>query len=223
MTLIRHIHRYAARKPQAKQALVLCGFGGSIWQVRRLVRVLQNDGYTVTALDFPKSVLDSGNPALLPELVDEVMAFAEDEKSNTSEPIVLVGISLGALIALNVLRRSPHFTRGILITGGDIVKIARKLYGNAWPQSYQAHVQQWHGVNMYTEPQLLAGKQLLFVLPRKDHLIDSTDIHREVRVQQEAGNKLILIERHSFGHIGTIIEETIIFPRRIRAYMKRLT
>jgi len=32
----------------------------------------------------------------------------------------------------------------------------------------------------------------------------------------------MLVERHSLGHIGTIIEETILFPKRILGYIARV-
>jgi hypothetical protein len=69
----------------------------------------------------------------------------------------------------------------------------------------------------------LRGKRLLFVLPAKDNLIDTSDVYSEVMLQNKAGNHLMLIERHSFGHIGTIIEETVLFPKRVLAYIEHIT
>lgn len=223
MSLINNRRRYPSKQANAKPALVMCGFGGSIWQVKRLIRTLNRAGYDVAALDFPEAVLSSGDPKQLLALVDEVVQFAEDEAKKTDEPILLVGISLGALIALNILRRSQRFHEGVLITGGDIVKIARKLCPKVWqPLAHEEHKALWQSVNMYTDPKLLADKHLLFVLPKRDKLIEIPDIHKETATQQQAGNDLTLVQRGAFGHVGTIVEETILFPGRTLEYIEQV-
>jgi alpha-beta hydrolase superfamily lysophospholipase len=223
MDLIKNIKVYPSKKQEDKYILLMCGFGGSIWQTRRLIRKLNNAGYYVTALDFPEKVLSSGEPYLLPELVKQVVTFAEREAKRINKKILLVGISLGALISLNILRRSAMFEEAVMITGGDIVKVSQNLYGSKiWPQSYKELAKQWKSVNMYTEPKYLKGKRMLFVLPSKDKLIDPDDVRNEVHIQNEAGNKLILLERHKLGHKGTIIEETILFPGRVLQYINQV-
>jgi hypothetical protein len=47
-------------------------------------------------------------------------------------------------------------------------------------------------------------------------------VRQEVSVQNDAGNVLLLVERHSLGHVGTIIEETTLFPKRILGYIARV-
>ncbi len=223
MSLIKTRRFYPSKVSNSQEVLLLCGFGGSVWQTRRLVAVLRRSGYNVTALDFPKEVLSTGNAQLLPQLINEVVDFAEAMAKAKNKPILLVGISLGALITLNILRRSAQFREGVLVTGGDIVKVAQGIYGHkVWPQSYQELAHKWQDINMYTQPAQLAGKRLLFVLPANDRLIDTADIHREVALQNDAGNHLVVVTRHSFGHVGTIIEETILFPKRILAYIAQV-
>jgi pimeloyl-ACP methyl ester carboxylesterase len=220
---IQHVRTYPSRLPDAKPALLLCGFGGNIWQVKRLITTLNRMGYDVTALDFSKQVLSKGDPKLLPSLVQEVTDFAEQKANESKQPILLVGISLGALLSLNIMRRSKQFTRGVMITGGDIVKVAQRLYGaKVWPQSYKTLAQQWENINMYTKPALLEGKHLLFVLPKRDKLIDVEDVRNEVAAQRAYGNDLTLIERRAFGHIGTIIEEAILLPYRTIKYVQHV-
>ncbi len=220
-TLIRSKKRFPAKHPTGKQAILLCGFFGAVWQTKRLITLLNKKGYDVTALDFRVDVLKRGDPRLLPELVDEVVAFAENEARKTEDKILLVGISLGALLSLNIVRRSPLYDHAVLITGGDIVKVAQKIYGTkAWPQSYETLARTWSDVNMYTEPKLLSGKRLIFVLPARDKLIDTTDVLKEVNRQLAAGNQLVLVQRGMFGHVGTIIAETVLFPKRVLQYIK---
>ena len=63
---------------------------------------------------------------------------------------------------------------------------------------------------------------MLFVLPSKDKLIDPAEVLSEINLQIEAGNTLELVERGLFGHVGTIIEETVLFPGRIKGYIAKV-
>lgn len=223
MSLIQNSKRFSSKKLHAQKVILLCGFGGAIWQTRRLTSVLNKAGYDVTALDFSKEVLSKGNPALLPKLVNEVVAFVEDEARKTDQEILLIGISLGSLLSLNILRRSKLFSTAIMLTGGNIVTVAHNIYGHTvWPQSAEELSELWKSVNIFTGPEHLSGKKALFVLPTKDKLIDTSEVLAEVRRQTQAGNSLKLIQRGSFGHIGTIIEETVLHPRRILDYIKQV-
>jgi len=223
MSFIKTVRTYPAKGRKHKAAFVLCGFGGSVWQTRRLVNVLRRAGYDVTAFDFSEDVLSRGDATALPALVDEMVAAAEGRAKALNKPVLLVGISLGALISLNIMRRSPLFTQSVMITGGDIVKVAQRIYGpKVWPQSYDQLARLWRRVNIYSSPKELAGKHLLFVLPANDKLIDPDDVRGEIRAQTDAGNHLLLLERRPFGHVGTIIEETILFPRRILKYVRQV-
>lgn len=223
MKFVKHIREFPAKRPAGKRALVMCGFGGSIWQLKRLITTLTRDGYEVTALDFSEEVLSAGDPTFLPELVDEVVTFADDRAKHSKKPILLVGVSLGALISLNILRRSKYFDRSVMITGGDIVKVAQRLYGEkVWPRSYDELAKVWQHINMYSDPKELIGKRLLFVPPVNDRLIDVADVRNEVARQNTAGNSIKLIERRPFGHVGTIAQEAVVFPKRTLEYIKQL-
>jgi len=217
------VRYFPTKAKNPKHVILLCGFGGAIWQTRRLRNVLNRAGYNITALDFPKRVLSEGNPKLLPQLVDEVVDFVEKEAAKSSQKILLVGISLGSLLSLNIFRRTTTFNEAIMITGGNIVTVAQNIYGHvAWPQSHEELSKLWQEVNIFTDPELLSGKHALFVLPTKDKLIDTSEVVTEIEAQRNAGNDLTLIRRNSFGHVGTIIEETILFPSRILSYIEKL-
>lgn len=223
MALIQNIKHFPSKKPSRKRAILLCGFGGAIWQTKRLIAKLNRAGYDITALDFPKRVLNLGDPKLLPQLVDEVVAFVEDEAKRTGDKILLIGISLGSLLALNIFRRSNMYDTGVLITGGNIVEVAQNIYGpKVWPQTHEELSKLWKDVNIYTDPKLLKGKRMLFVLPAKDKLIDTKEVLAEITLQSEAGNTIELVERGSFGHVGTIIEETVLFPGRVLGYIDKV-
>jgi len=180
-------------------------------------------GYNVTALDFPKSVLSSGDSKALPNLVNEVVAFAEKAASKTDKEILLVGISLGSLLSLNIFRRSKRFKKAVMVTGGNIVTVAKNIYGDKiWPQNHAELSRLWRDINIHSDPRSLEGKRAIFILPTNDKLIDTTEVLGEIDKQNQAGNSIELVKRASYGHIGTIIEETILHPRRILSYIKQL-
>jgi hypothetical protein len=77
-------------------------------------------------------------------------------------------------------------------------------------------------VNIWTDPKKLVGKRMLFVLPTRDKLIDTSEVLAEIQAQNKAGNRIQLVERTHFGHVGTIIEETILHPKRILGYIELL-
>jgi len=223
MSLISNIRYFPSKVANPKKIILMCGFGGAIWQTRRLTAVLNKAGYDVTALDFPKEVLSKGDPTLLPAMIDEVVAFVDTEAQKTDQKILLVGISLGSLLSLNIFRRSQRFDRAIMITGGNIVTVAQNIFGRKiWPQSHDELSKLWQGVNIFTDPALLSGKRALFVLPMRDKLIDTSEVLAEIDRQNAAGNSILLVARRPFGHIGTIIEETVLFPRRTLSYIDHL-
>lgn len=202
--------------------LLLAWFGGRVWQLRRMVKVLNRAGYDVTALDFPKHVLSAGDQTLLPAMADEVTEFAKGFARECSQPPLLIGVSIGGLMALNIVRRLPEYPEAILITGGDIAKSAPKFYKRAWRHSYEDLAEAWKDVNMYTDPTAVRSKRILFVMHRSSVLIDSDDVREEIAKQQRAGTDITLVERKMFGHIGTIFEETVLRPERLLDYISRV-
>lgn len=214
---------FQSAQSAGKTVFLLCGFGGRIYQTQRLVHVLLRAGYDVYALDFSKDSLASGDSDVLLELANEVSTYIEEKtKDLSSDKVLLIGISLGALLSLNVIRRSMRLKKAVLITGGDIVKIAQKLYPKKWTQSYKELAETWRQVNMYSDVENLKGKRFLFVLHPSSKMIDAQDAYAEIRRQTDAGNTLLLVERPKYDHTGTIIDETIIYPKRVLTYIKQL-
>lgn len=210
---------YESPQPNAKPLLLMCGLWGSVWQMRRLIRTLNNAGYDVTALAFTNKIITSGDPQLMIDLVDQVVDFADKLARENTQPVELVGVSFGALLALNIVRRLPAYKRGVLITGGDIAKIVHWFVPWKWRMPYSELANVWQELNMYSEPSELRGKHLLFVLHSKGRMIDPSDAIREIAKHRQAGNQVIVVERHRFGHIGTIVEETILRPARVLEHL----
>lgn len=221
--MIRSVQHYKTKRSNGKIVFLLCGFGGRIWQTKRLIGVLNRAGYTVCAMDFSKDSLASGDTTILTNLVTEVCKFIETETKDVDpHDVLLVGISLGALLSLNVIRRSNRLFKAVLITGGDIAKIAQKLYPKKWPQSHESLAQEWQANNMYSKVDELRSKKLLFVLHLSSKLIDAQDAYREIEHQNTAGNTLLMVERTKFDHVGTIIDETVLHPSRVLEYIQKV-
>ncbi len=223
MGYITAVKDFTSPKPNPKPILLFCGFGGRIWQTKRLINLLLKHGYNVRAVDYTTDVLTKGDPNMLIGLIAEARAEAARFIEDVKQPVLLLGISLGVLVAVNIMRRDQRFTRAVSITGGDIVKVAHRAQGpKIWPQTYEQLAKIWESVNMYTDPAALRHTTTVMVLPTRDRLIDPDDVRAEVAKQTAAGNRMQLVERHIFGHIGTIIMETVIFPRRVLHYIAML-
>jgi len=210
--------------------LLMAGYGGKVWQLGRLTSVLLEAGYNVTAIDYDDIVLSSGDPQMLLDLTEEVCQQARRTLEQYKLPVLCVGFSLGALLSLNVMRRDTAFRRGVWITGGDIVKVAQRLYGKkVWPQPYAELASAWRTVNMYSDPPL-HDVSAVMILPTHDRLIDPDDVRSEVaKQQQDASNNITLIEHNRYrltglkgAHVGTIVEESVLFPERVLKYIKML-
>ncbi len=221
-SLIKTRKVYKSHHAGAKPLLLMCGLWGSIWQMRLLIRALNKAGYDVTALDFSSKIITSGNPQDMIQLVHEVVDFADNLQKTEKRPIELVGVSFGALLSLNIVRRLPAYKRSVLVTGGDIAKIIQWFVPWKWKMPYAELATEWKNLNMYSEPSELAGKELLFVLHHKGRMIDPGDAVTEIRKHTEAGNHITVIERQRFGHIGTIVEETIINPKRVLQHLRKV-
>ena len=219
MKYVTTVKDYGFDVPRQKYALVICGHGGKVWQTKRLVRTLRGDGYAVEVIDHIPDTLSNGDPLMLPGLIEEVYGLAVALRERVKQPILIVGFSLGALIATNIVRRDKKFEKAVLITGGDIAKAVLRLpTKDQWVQSYEELAEMWKPVNMYSEPGSLDHASIVMILPVRDQLIDPED----VRVEAKKHKKFILIEPRHFAHAGTVVDETILRPKRILKYIQML-
>lgn len=208
-----------------KLAIVIAPYTGKIKHHTRLRRLLNRNGYDVLLFDYGKEVLESGDASLLPELVQQIKNHAEEiikRNSNYQGKGMLIGSSLGALIALNILRSSSQFNKAILITGGDIAKVAQKFYPHVWKRSYAQLADDWSEVNMYTRTEDLEGKKALMVIAKRDRIADPSDVIKEAQKHHMYGNDFILLTKKGLGHGKRVIYETMLYPRYILKYIAKL-
>jgi pimeloyl-ACP methyl ester carboxylesterase len=223
MTHITAIKDYKPRHPNGKTILLLSPHSGKIWQARRLISVLQKAGYFIRAMDFSTEPLASGNPQLLPDLINEVHAQAVKLRQQAGNEITLIGFSLGGLVSLNILRRDKQFYRAVLITGGDIAKaVHRQDTKHNWHHPYDELAELWKDVNLYSDPADLKHTSLVMLISSKDELVLPEDVRAEAAKQTKAGVSYRLLESHTRGHTGTIVEEMILHPKRMLRYIDML-
>jgi pimeloyl-ACP methyl ester carboxylesterase len=118
--------------PDAPVFVLVHGLGLSHLSFSRLARVLAQHG-TVLAPDLPgfgaapgprrRLDVDQLTEALLPRL-DDVTA-SQMERA----PLVVVGHSLGAEIAVEVARRRPHSVRALVLVGPVVDRVAASAFG----------------------------------------------------------------------------------------------
>jgi hypothetical protein len=223
ISYLKTIRDFRCKGPHPKQIFLICGFGGKIWQTKRLINLLLKNGYNVRAIDYTRDVLTKGDPQMLVDLIEELHAEAVLFQAEVKQPVLLLGISMGVLASVNIIRRDERFSRAVMITGGDMVKCAQRSQGpRVWPQSYEELARLWESVNMYSDPTTLTRINSIMVLPTADKLVDPVDVRNEIASQNKAGNNMKLIERHIFGHVGTIFVETVLFPKRVLRYIAML-
>lgn len=219
MKYVTTVKDYGFDKPSPKYVLVICGHGGKVWQTKRLVRTLMRDGYAVKVVDHTADTLSTGDPSMLPGLIDEVYDLAVEFQENVKAPVLIIGFSLGGLIAMNIVRKDKRFDRAIFITGGDIAKAVLRLSSkDVWPQSYEELAKIWEPVNMYSQAGALDHASMVMIFPIKDQLVDIEDVRNEAKKHK----RFVLIEPRHFAHAGTVVDETILRPKRVLKYIRML-
>jgi pimeloyl-ACP methyl ester carboxylesterase len=212
MQFIRSITHLEPKNPNGRTIVYMHGYGGFIWQARRQLKVLKEDGYKIVALDF-KLILRSHNPQDLIDLMDEVNALFVEEKL-IDPNLIMVGISLGGLVGYNMIRRHAELTKLIVITGGNIALLpSDRSLNKKWKTTREQLTNKWERVNMATKVGLLKGKHIIMFLPLRDKLINPEEVVNEFDLHQDY-NRVELI-RTKGGHFRTIITQTILSPKKL--------
>lgn len=107
--------RYFLRRGEEAPLVLVHGLGGAACNWTPLVQLLGRR-YPLLVPDLPGHAGSSPLPATprLDPLADRLLLVAERERLG---PAVLVGHSLGALVALRAARRSPASVRGLVLAG----------------------------------------------------------------------------------------------------------
>jgi pimeloyl-ACP methyl ester carboxylesterase len=135
------------------------GYSHLTWVLQ--TRAIANDGWNVIAPDFPGHGLSAGEPLKsIEEMAQFILAVMDAAGAGEA---VLVGHSMGGLVALEISRIAPQRVRGLVLIGSSaaipvnrqLIETARnepqKAYAlmNSWGYGPGAHMAQntWPGAN----------------------------------------------------------------------------
>lgn len=219
MRFIRTIREIIPEVPNGLDLIYMHGYGGRLWQAKRHLSVLRKAGYKILALDFSYR-LDTFNPQDLIDLIDEVDGLLKT-KGLIKQSTLIIGISLGGLVGLNLLRRHVELDKLLAITGGDITHLpSKRSLKNNWKLTRKELSVRWSGVNMYSKQDEFCNKHMIMMLPVRDKIIDPQEVKTELEIQKNFNNIHLVSTRG--GHLRTIITETIIFPKRNLKLFERI-
>ena len=219
MKFIRSIKELEPVEPNGKSVVYMLGYGGRIWQAKRHIRILLNEGYQVITLDFI-DILKNHDPQDLISLMDEVSKYLK-EKDLISKETILLGVSLGGLVGYNLIRKHKELNKLLVITGGDMTHIpSKRALKNKWKITHSKLSQVWNQVNIYTEPSMMKNKHVVMLLPKRDRVINPSQVRHEI-AKHTTANDFTLVSTNG-GHFRTIITETILLPKRSLKYIKQL-
>lgn len=108
-----------------KTACVIAGYGGKITGYEGVVQTLNKRGFTVIAYEHSPSVLTSGNPYDLLNLVDGICNDFS-KKIVGYKKIICIGASAGSGLCFALQRRIPAIQYGIYAVAGMSGKDAFK-------------------------------------------------------------------------------------------------
>lgn len=211
MKHIRSISRVEPKSWNNKSILYMHGYGGFTWEAKRHLKLLQQKGFGILALDFT-DILKGHSPTGLIELMDEVDELIQKEGLITNQTTI-IGISLGGLVGFNMIKRHKELTKLFIITGGDMTHIPRKkALATKWKLTCEELSAAWRDVNIYSPVGSIRNKHIVMLLPKRDKLIDPNEVIREIDKHSKHNNVELI--RTNGGHFRTIISETIIWPRK---------
>lgn len=194
-----------------KVACVITGYGGKIKSYRSVIKTLNDRGFTVVAYEHNSSVLTSGNPQDLLNLVDGICNdFAA--KAVGYKKIICIGASAGAGLCFALQRRMPVIQYGIYAVAGMSGKDAlasplfyfvRKKFEKQGFNAARLN-SLWQEIDVSPDQPPKRDVSFVMVLGKRDKLISYEKALATLQAWQEAGVPIKIITRPNLGHIGTV-------------------
>ncbi len=194
-----------------KIACVITGYGGKIERYQSVIRTLNERGFTVIAYEHSLSVMTSGNPHDLLNLVDDTCAdFAQ--RLAGYKKVICVGASAGAGLCFAMQRRLPIIQYGIYavagIPGKEALKsplfyfVRKKFEKRGFSMAKLNSL--WAEVDI--SPDDPPGRDVAFVmvLGRRDKVIRYEKAFATLQAWQAAGVPIKIITKPNLGHLGAI-------------------
>lgn len=194
-----------------KVACVITGYGGKIKNYQGVVQTLNNRGFTAIAYEHNLSVMTSGNPQDLLNLVGEICDdFAG--KIAGHKKIICIGASAGAGLCFALQRRIPTIQYGIYAVAGMSGKDAlatplfyfvRKKFNKHGFSTTRLNGL-WREIDVSPDDPPQRSVAFVMVLGKRDRLISYEKALATLQAWQNAGVPIKIITKSNLGHLGTI-------------------
>jgi hypothetical protein len=198
-------------KGSEKLACVITGYGGKIKRYQSVIQTLNKRGFTVIAYEHSLSVMTSGNPLDLLNLVDGTCNDFT-EKIAAYKKIICIGASAGAGLCFAMQRRMPAIQYGIYAVAGmpgkDALEsplfyfVRKKFNKHGFNAAKRNNL--WREIDI--SPDDPPGRHVAFVmvLGERDRIVSYEKALATLRAWQQADVPIKIITKPGLGHLGTI-------------------
>jgi hypothetical protein len=216
---------FRASPQSAVTIIFVCPYGTSIAAVRWAIRRLLREGYNVLAYDATTDVFLAADPAILPDLIDQMRKDIRSQISRlTSEGVTefgFFGSSLGSFILYNCIGDGiPELRWGVFNTGGNIAQGMWRL-----PEARRRHMLQgWSLTRLeaawadlqWPDFGRLDGCRFIFASSRRDKVAPLGDVWPYIEPIRRAGAEVRVLEVPAIGHLTAVLAGLATGPHIVR-------
>jgi hypothetical protein len=194
-----------------KVACVITGYGGKIKRYQSVIQTLNKQGFTVIAYEHSLSVMTSGNPHDLLNLVDGTCSdFAQ--RVVGYKKIICIGASAGAGLCFAMQRRMPAIQYGIYAVAGMSGKDAlasplfyfvRKKFNKRGFSTAKLNGL-WQEIDVSPDDPPKQNVSFVMVLGKRDRIVSYKKALATLQAWQKVGVPIKVITKTNLGHLGTI-------------------
>ncbi|HET8670302.1 MAG TPA: hypothetical protein VFM05_06615 [Candidatus Saccharimonadales bacterium] len=195
----------------AKLACVIAGLGGKIKNYQSPIQTLNDRGFSVIAYEHSSSVMTSGNPHDLLNLVDGICNDFSG-KAVGYKKIICIGASAGSGLCFALQKRMPSIKYGIYavagMSGKDALKsplfyFVRKKFSRQGFSAAKLNLL-WREIDVSSDNPPPPHVAFVMVLGKRDWIVSYRKALTTLQAWQRAGVPIKIVTRPNVGHIGAI-------------------
>lgn len=194
-----------------KLACVIAGLGGKIKSYAGVIQTLNRLGFSVVAYEHDLSVLTSGDPHDLLNLVDGICDDFS-QKAVGYKKIICIGASAGSGMCFALQRRMPAIQYGIYAVAGMPGKeaiasplfylIRRRFRRRGFSAEKLSSL--WQEIDVSPDNPPRRDLSFVVVLGKRDKIVKYKKALATMQAWQNAGVPIKVITRPNSGHLATI-------------------
>ncbi len=192
----------------------VAGFRTKVKTYQQAIASLQKLGYDVIAFEYLPTVLQSGDPQLLVQVIENITKQVIQRSKNYIETICL-GVSLGSFIAYNVQKRVPNAYIGAYAAGGvsmsgaifsqrGFKKIAQAFVDNGYDPEKLDKI--WRPID--ADPMTATfpkNKSLIVFEGTADKIVKYSEAQKNIKNWLEKGIRVKMYPVRGRGHLLTVL------------------